>query len=350
MSFSIIVCTDHGKQYKIGEQLQPNCSTRCTCMPGGVLSCETVPCSYDGPTCLATGDPHYKTFDGFWHHFQGTCEHVLTKSCDGDDFIISAGNIGHEGSPVSCVGLVRIRIPSENHEIVLERGSFGNITVNGAIQANLCDGVVYESDSVDVVRTGGYPNVFLKTRGVRLFYDGVYRVEITISTTLQGQVCGLCGTYNDNTTDDPQTPAGVVVTSVDEFGDSWLVPDPTTVGCEGGGMRKRNAPSVTECSNDVNIVSDAQTRCSVLLQDPFTSCHDVVNVTQFIANCEFDYCCCTETEREDCYCDALSSYASVCADAGAQPSNWRSMHCCKLIMFTFATGLRKLDIHTCDQN
>ena len=51
-------------------------------------------------------------------------------------------------------------------------------------------------------------------------------------------------------------------------------------------------------------------------QDPFTACHDVVNVTQYVANCQFDYCCCNETQCEDCYCDELSSYASVCADAG----------------------------------
>jgi len=294
-----------------------------------VLTCETVPCSYDGPTCLATGDPHYKTFDGYWHHYQGTCEYVLTKPCIDDDFVISAGNIGHEGSPVSCVGFVRIAIPRENLEVILERGNFGNITINGTAQARLGDGVVYGSDSVDVVCTGGYPNVFLKAQGVRIFYDGIYRVEITLSTTLRGKVCGLCGTYNDNVADDLQTLAGVVVTSVDEFGNSWLVPDPLAAGCEGTGTKKRNAPSIPQCSTDPNITAEAQTRCNVLLQDPFTTCQGVVNVTQFIDNCEFDYCCCNETEREDCYGEALSSYASACADVGAQPSNWRDSYCRK---------------------
>ena len=230
---------------------------------------------------------------------------------------------------MSCVGFVRIRIPSENLEILLERGAFGNITVNGAMQVTIDDGVVYGSDNVDVFCNGGYPNVFLKTQSVRIFYDEVYRVEITVSSRLQGQLCGLCGTYNDNVTDDFQTPVGVVVTSVDEFGNSWLIPDPLTVGCEDGVKKKRNAPSVPQCSTDPNVTAEAQTRCNVLLQDPFTTCHGVVNVTQFIDNCEFDYCCCNETEREDCYCDALSSYASACADAGVQPSNWRNMYCRK---------------------
>jgi len=127
------------------------------------------------------------------------------------------------------VGLVRNTILSKNLEIVSERGTFQNIDT---VQDNLGDGVVYGSNSVDVVRTGGYPNVFLKTQGVQLFYDEVYRVEVTISTTLQGLVCGLCGTYNDNT-------------SVDEFGDSWLVPDLITVGCE---RRRKEKKKFSHCS------------------------------------------------------------------------------------------------------
>jgi len=48
-------------------------------------------------------------FDGFWHHFQGTCEYVLAKPCDSEDFIISAGNIKHEHRYESYVSLVRIK-------------------------------------------------------------------------------------------------------------------------------------------------------------------------------------------------------------------------------------------------
>ncbi|XP_065894203.1 uncharacterized protein [Dysidea avara] len=329
-------CVLDGVCYDYGEH-QINCTTRCTCMADREFTCVTVPCSYDGPTCEVDGDPHYKTFDGYWHHFQGTCEYVLTKPCDGDDFIISAGNIGHEGSPVSCVGFVRIRIPSESLEILLERGDFGTISINGNPLGN---DEVYVTDSVDVVRIGGYPNVFLKTRGVRLFFDGIYRAQVTVAKFLEGQLCGLCGTYNGTIIDDLQMPDGTFVPlpeysesvtidgAINDFGDSWLVPDSTNPECNGGRFSKRNAPGVAICSTDDAIVSEGQTRCSVLEQDPFTACHGVVNVTQYVANCEFDYCCCNETEREDCYCDALSSYASACADAGVAISNWRTADIC----------------------
>ena len=338
--YSVILdCTYEGRFYRIGEQLQTNCSTRCSCRPGGIFKCKRLPCSYDGPTCQAVGDPHYETFDGFWHHFQGTCEYVLTRPCDSEDFIISAGNIGHRGSHVACVGLVRIRIPSEELDIVLERGSLGTITVNNILQPYAGDGVVYETDTVAVVRTGGYPNVFLLIHGVRVFWNGVYRVEVTVSSTLKGHLCGLCGTYNGDKGDDLQTPDGVVVTSVDVFGDSWLVPDPTTSRCSGQVVGKRNALGVSNCSTDPNITAQGQQRCNILEQLPFINCSDMVNATQFINNCEFDYCCCSEAEREDCYCDALSSYASACADAGVSLSTWRSPTLCRKLTCSFSCSV-----------
>jgi len=253
---------------------------------------------------------HY--FDGRWHHYQGACEYVLTKICDSNEFNISAGNFGHDGTSVSCAAFLRVVFPAENFEVLIRRER--SITINGVPHTCTDDNSnIFMNDYVEVYCRGGNPYVSL-SRGIRVFYDGVFRIKISVSSTLRGQLCGLCGTYNGNTTDDLTASDGNLIIVPDgsfsveidggvvEFGDSWLVPDDSVPGCAGSSTRKKNAPGVAGCSTDPDIISEGQTRCNVLQQDPFTACHGVVNVSQTISNCEFDYCCCNETEREDCYC------------------------------------------------
>ena len=294
-----------------------------------------MPCSYDGPTCRASGDPHYRTFDRYWHHFQGICEYVLTKQCSGDDYVISASNApcGRRRRQVSCVESVRVNVTSENLEILLQRGGRGTVTINGMLQPNTGNGIIYESNTVDVIRCGGSPYVFLKTYGLRITFNGRTRARITTSTQNFGELCGLCGTYDNDRNDDLQKPDGTLASSVNEFGNCWLIPDPTNPDCDGTeGITKRNAPDIEGCSNDTAVVLEGEMRCAVMRLDPFTPCNSIVDPSEYIADCEFDYCCTNETEREDYYCDILSSYASACADAGVPRSTWRSPSLCRKSM------------------
>lgn len=36
-------------------------------------------------TCSATGDPHYRTYDGQMIHFMGVCKYLMTKSLTKND-------------------------------------------------------------------------------------------------------------------------------------------------------------------------------------------------------------------------------------------------------------------------
>ena len=304
---------------EIGETFQKDCGTRCTCRRGGQLDCMSVPCPIDGSTCHTNGDPHYYTFDQNVHHFQGTCQYAHVERCTNSEFSIRTRNFGHN-SRVSCVG--EVTIIASGVTIVMTRGHPPPVTINGQQQTTNAV-TLYNSNGVKVTRNSGV-YVFLNTIGIRVAWNGVYRIDVTVSTSLQNELCGLCGTYNGNRNDDFQRRDGVVTQSTVDFGNSGLIPN----SCQAVG--KRNAPEVANCSTDPAVIQEGQSRCAVLMGDVFSSCNNIVNATQFIENCEFDYCCCSDTDREDCYCDNLAAYAAACADAGVPLSTWRNSFCRRL--------------------
>jgi len=169
--------------------------------------------------------------------------------------------------------------------------------------------------------------VLLHTIGLKIFWNGKYRIHVTTSTLLLNELCGLCGTYNDNKNDDLQKRDGHVTTSVVNFGDSWLVPDSCT------SVSKRDAQGVPGCSTDPAVIQEGQKRCRVLKEGVFSACNNVVDPIVFIESCEFDFCCCSDADREDCYCDNLSAYAEACATAGVTLSTWRNFFCRKLTLY-----------------
>ena len=230
-----VACTHDGVDYVVGESIEIDCSHRLVCRTGGMFVTVEQECTYVGQGTI-NGDPHYLTYDGFWHRFQGTCEYVITKLCESDEFSISAKNDGHNGRQISCVSQVTVTIPDENLKIILGRGRPGTIKINNNMITNNLDGIYYNEHGVKVERIGGHPYVYLTTHGVRLHWDGLYGVQIGVASRLRGRLCGLLGNYNGDPADDLMLPNGNIATSVDDFGNSWLVPS-AIPGCTGVGKR-----------------------------------------------------------------------------------------------------------------
>ena len=309
-----------GVRYEIGDVIQPNCSTTCTCQ-GGYFDCKPQLCVLDGPTCYGWGDPHYRSFDYRYFDFQGDCEYVLSQPCnDSSEFIIAGSNTAIN-NVVSVTSQVRIIIQKRGLEIILGRGY---TTINGKSQSN-DNGYIHRSSGVEVSRIGSRVNVLLTTNyPIAISWDGSHRVDITPSSSWQNMLCGLCGNYNDDNSDDFMLPDGSVTSSINDFGSSWLYSN-TSSTC---GVPMAPPP----CSGSIMIA--AGSRCGELSKGVFSVCNSIIDPTEFIKGCELDYCLCSEEDREDCYCNSLSTYAAACAAAGVIIPNWRNFFCRKYFIQT----------------
>ena len=303
------MCRFNGINYEEGEQIQPDCSTLCTCK-NGMFQCKTQTCSIDGPTCISSGDLHYHTFDKYYYRFQGDCDYVLTQSCNASEFAVIVTKNAENHS-------VRIVVPSENLDIVLGRGRGGTVTINGRLQANNGDEITLTSGGVEVVKVGGHPHVILTELGARISWDGLYRVEVTVSTSWRGRLCGLCGNYNGDPNDDFITPNGYREFSANAFGLSWVWNNGTHNTCAG-----TVAPN--PCPDDV--MTEGELQCSVLRGYLFSACNNLVNPNTFIESCIYDYCNSDETMRERLYSSNLATYASACARNGVVLTAWRGLY------------------------
>ena len=319
-------------EYSVGEQYHQDCATRCTCTsvgnPGSDSECDDqgITCLYNGKMCTANGDPHYTTFDGRDYDFQGHCQYIYVERCSTmSEFSIKARHSRCPGMQATCISEVTIEIRNEMDVLIIVMAR-GRPVVPVTIDGESWEGYhTYTSHpGVEVRRAGSEVIVFLSIIKLKVTWNGVYKLTVKASTTLVGELCGLCGTYNDRQNDDFHMRNGNEANSADAFGYSWEVQG----SCPNPG--KRNALGNPGCSRDPAVIQEGQERCAVLMGGVFSSCNSILNPAQFIKNCEYDYCCCTGEDQEECYCDNLATYAAACANAGVTISAWRNSFCREL--------------------
>ncbi|XP_069057921.1 IgGFc-binding protein-like [Pleurodeles waltl] len=332
-------CVYKERYYRSGQVFYPSrlCNERCTCGDNGAVDCKSIPCSANEVCtvangiqgcqpiglgiCVASGDPHYISFDGLSFDFQGTCTYTLTKVIENNPslqtFSVVAENESFGKGNVAVTRMVTVSV--YGYTVIIERGMKWKVKVDGEINnlpLNINDGTIW-------INQEGIHIVLQTDFGLTVLYDNVYYVMISVPSTYKGKLGGLCGNFNGNNKDEFQLPNKQITTSVKDFGASWKV---TIAG----------AKCTDDCGGPCPVCGPPQiapyqgmNSCGMIINKagPFTNCHTKVSPINYYNHCTYDLC--SVGGAGDILCKSLQAYAAACQAAGVTIASWRTTTFCR---------------------
>ncbi|KAK2852095.1 hypothetical protein Q5P01_008371 [Channa striata] len=324
---------DRNNYYEPGEVIfGDGCSKLCRCAGNYTLECADYSCDpteecrevngvagcfpKDKSTCIASGDPHYLTFDKLSYDFMGNCSYLMSRPCKKTTlpyFEVYAENEHRYNRPtISYVKAVHVHV--NKVKISILKG--GTVQVNESNE-NL---PVTPVSGVSVFKSGVHYTVSMNF-GVTVRYDGNHYLDVKVIKDYQNKLCGLCGDYNGDAKDDFRKPDGSLTNNPNDFGHSWT----TDPGCN-----KKPNTTVPACDEATQEVYESSEYCGILLdiKGPFSACHPKVNPNNYFKNCIFDLC---ELDgAKPILCEAIEAYINECQDRGVNIGPWRNETFCPL--------------------
>ncbi|NXN19452.1 ZAN protein, partial [Indicator maculatus] len=340
---------DDNNYYSAGEiWITPYCTKRCECQKNGVIKCTSYSCesgeicvikngkhkcSLSGfRECQILGDPHYTTFDGLVHHFQGRYTYIIAQTIPGlpdtlTPFRIEGLNYPFRVRP-HLTYLKEVLIDVYNHTVRFMQDK--KLVVDGVKvrpPAHPHEGIrIYQ-------RTR---RIYLETDfGLYLSFDGSQNADIKLANTYRSRVEGLCGDFDGRPKNDFKNPNGVLYRSVNTFGASWKVPlsrNPARL--------RRDVDSDDEFEEELDTglfqgcdekeleQQNGASRCQILMDSngPLANCHSTVSPDFYFTSCLFDMCAIGNDDAT--LCQSLEEYVLACQQQGVSMGGWRQQTVC----------------------
>lgn len=120
-------------------------------------------------------------------------------------------------------------------------------------------------------------------------------VRVTVAGKYHGKMCGLCGNFNGDRSDDVQKTK------------PECVPPPSSLVCQ------HEAAIKNKCYMDM---------CNYMNMSvsPFAPCNSAVDPSQLMKDCRYDACKCDDPMQ--CVCKSFAAYSQQCSD-NAVVIKWR---------------------------
>lgn len=138
-------------------------------------------------TCTVFGDPHFRTFDGKFFSFQGSCKYQLTADCMNQSFSIRVTNDARGTKSSAWIKTVTLKMPN----VRVNLGQKMRVKVNGTRVIP-----PYKLGNIlDIQRNDEGINVVTEI-GINLLWDGNNFLQVQAATAYKKKLCGLCGNYS----------------------------------------------------------------------------------------------------------------------------------------------------------
>ncbi|KAH0631346.1 hypothetical protein JD844_005637 [Phrynosoma platyrhinos] len=325
--------------FQVGELIWlPSCTKKCSCVSHGNFHCFPAKCTLPQQctmkngrmgchslltTCVVTGDPHYFTFDGAVAHFQGVCDYEVSHTCNSSrdfSFRIVTANRHFQNPRVSFLYRVEIWLytPQSHFHVVLERGKAAHI--NGR-RTQLPAHV----GSIAVVLRQRHLLTVKTKVNVEIQFNGASTAFIHVGPEYQNQLCGMCGNFNGDATDDKVLPNGERALDDANFGNAWIsntspasIPN-TIQATKGVNCSENGTEDLIPCPEK----SKYEQMCAILIKTPgpFSECHWYKSPDPYYESCIYDLCQYGLSNRM--LCTAIEAYDEMCTIIGVKVVNWR---------------------------
>ncbi|XP_014350371.1 alpha-tectorin, partial [Latimeria chalumnae] len=320
-------CYSDGRYYEPKQMFwNSDCTKRCQCFGRNLIQCNPRRCKSDeecglrngirgcfskkSSHCIAAGGGVFHTFDGASFHFAAACSFILSTICQklpdlSFQLII---NFDKWSSPnLTVISPVYFYINEE--QILINTSS--NVKVNGTpVSVPFVTGLltkIYSEEGFLVIDT---------VQDIQIKYNGFNLLKISISERLQNKVCGLCGNFNGDMSDDYVSSSGKPVMNVLELARSWK-----TNGIQNGCDALYYSRLVGTCDSlhIQKLQTDDYCQKLTIMKGFFQPCYGLLNPIPFYESCYLDGCYNDEKVQ---LCGSLAAYGEACRSFGILSTKW----------------------------
>ncbi|KAL4608607.1 alpha-tectorin [Arapaima gigas] len=345
-------CYTDGKYYEPKQLFwNSDCTKRCQCIGRNLIQCDPRRCKAEEECalrhgvrgcfarrsrhCVASGGGVFRTFDGASLRLPASCSFVLSTICHKLpelSFQLIA-NFDKWSTPnLTTISHAYLYINEEN---ILISGN--TVKVNGTPVS-----VPFVTGLMTRVTTSEGFLVIDTVQDIQVRYNRFNTLSITMGPRLQNKVCGLCGNFNGDPTDDYITSRGKPAVSALELAQSWK-----TNGMQNSCDETQYVALAQSCDNTAVSELQGDDGCLKLTQMKgfFQPCHGLLDPRPFYQSCYLDGC---YNHRKAQVCGSLAAYAEACRSFGTLTTKWIAQENCSEWIYDPCAG-EICTNNTCEQ-